>query len=567
MNIIQKSKIWEKSPFDSKTRNKVRKLKKNPDLLYDSFYKNLEFGTGGIRGIMGVGTNRVNKYTIGKTTQGLAKYLLKSFKNDNIKVVLAYDCRNNGVLYSKVVSNVLSANGIICYVFRDIRPTPQLSFAIKELNAQCGIMLTASHNPPEYNGYKVYWSDGGQIVPPIDKNLIEIINSTKYEEINFKSEKKYITKISKNFDNKFIEASTKSVKFKVLNQENLKITFSSLHGTSIKILPDLMKKEGFKNFNIVDIESEPDGNFGKLSSPNPEDPKSFKESLKHANKTDSDIVIVTDPDADRLGIAIRNNNKKLVLLNGNQTMVIFTDFLLNQLRLKKKLNKNYFVATTIVSTPLMSKIAENYGVDCKITLTGFKWISKLISENKNIKFIGGGEESYGYLVGDLIRDKDAITSSLLACKIAAYLKNQNKSIFDYLISIYKKYGLYKEKLISIEKKGKKGNEEINNLMNFYRKYKSEYLGKYQILVKEDYESGFSINLKSTKKNKLNLPRTNLLRFIFNDGSILSIRPSGTEPKIKLYISVNMSIKFDEKIEKIETNLNNRIDSIIRSLKI
>lgn len=567
MNIIQKSKIWEKSPFDSKTRNKVRELKKNPDLLYDSFYKNLEFGTGGIRGIMGVGTNRVNKYTIGKTTQGLAKYLLKSFKNDNIKVVLAYDCRNNGVLYSKVVSNVLSANGIICYVFRDIRPTPQLSFAIKELNAQCGIMLTASHNPPEYNGYKVYWSDGGQIVPPIDKNLIEIINSTKYEEINFKSEKKYITKISKNFDNKFIEASTKSVKFKVLNQENLKITFSSLHGTSIKILPDLMKKEGFKNFNIVDIESEPDGNFGKLSSPNPEDPKSFKESLKHANKTDSDIVIVTDPDADRLGIAIRNNNKKLVLLNGNQTMVIFTDFLLNQLRLKKKLNKNYFVATTIVSTPLMSKIAENYGVDCKITLTGFKWISKLISENKNIKFIGGGEESYGYLVGDLIRDKDAITSSLLACKIAAYLKNQNKSIFDYLISIYKKYGLYKEKLISIEKKGKKGNEEINNLMNFYRKYKSEYLGKYQILVKEDYESGFSINLKSTKKNKLNLPRTNLLRFIFNDGSILSIRPSGTEPKIKLYISVNMSIKFDEKIEKIETNLNNRIDSIIRSLKI
>ena len=567
MNIIQKSKIWEKSPFDSKTRNKVRELKKNPDLLYDSFYKNLEFGTGGIRGIMGVGTNRVNKYTIGKTTQGLAKYLLKSFKNDNIKVVLAYDCRNNGVLYSKVVSNVLSANGIICYVFRDIRPTPQLSFAIKELNAHCGIMLTASHNPPEYNGYKVYWSDGGQIVPPIDKNLIEIINSTKYEEINFKSEKKYITKISKNFDNKFIEASTKSVKFKVLNKENLKITFSSLHGTSIKILPDLMKKEGFKNFNIVDIESQPDGNFGKLSSPNPEDPKSFKESLKLANKTDSDIVIVTDPDADRLGIAIRNNDKKLVLLNGNQTMVIFTDFLLNQLRLKKKLNKNYFVATTIVSTPLMSKIAENYGVDCKITLTGFKWISKLISENKNIKFIGGGEESYGYLVGDLIRDKDAITSSLLACKIAAYLKNQNKSIFDYLISIYKKYGLYKEKLISIEKKGKKGNEEINNLMNFYRKYKSEYLGKYQILVKEDYESGFSTNLKSSKKNKLNLPRTNLLRFIFNDGSILSIRPSGTEPKIKLYISVNMSIKFDEKIEKIETNLNNRIDNIIRSLKI
>ena len=567
MNIIQKSKIWEKSPFDSKTRNKVRELKKNPDLLYDSFYKNLEFGTGGIRGIMGVGTNRVNKYTIGKTTQGLAKYLLKSYKNDNIKVVLAYDCRNNGVLYSKVVSNVLSANGIICYVFRDIRPTPQLSFAIKKLNAQCGIMLTASHNPPEYNGYKVYWSDGGQIVPPIDKNLIEIINSTKYEEINFKSEKKYITKISKNFDNKFIEASTKSVKFKVLNQENLKITFSSLHGTSIKILPDLMKKEGFKNFNIVDIESQPDGNFGKLSSPNPEDPKSFKESLKLANKTDSDIVIVTDPDADRLGIAIRNNDKKLVLLNGNQTMVIFTDFLLNQLRLKKKLNKNYFVATTIVSTPLMSKIAENYGVDCKITLTGFKWISKLISENKNIKFIGGGEESYGYLVGDLIRDKDAITSSLLACKIAAYLKNQNKSIFDYLISIYKKYGLYKEKLISIEKKGKKGNEEIKNLMNFYRKYKSEYLGKYQILVKEDYESGFSTNLKSTKKNKLNLPRTNLLRFIFNDGSILSIRPSGTEPKIKLYISVNMSIKFDEKIEKIETNLNNKIDNIIRSLKI
>ena len=567
MNIIQKSKIWEKSPFDSETRNKVKELKKNPDLLYDSFYKNLEFGTGGIRGIMGVGTNRVNKYTIGKTTQGLAKYLLKSFKNDNIKVVLAYDCRNNGVLYSKVVSNVLSANGIICYVFRDIRPTPQLSFAIKKLNAQCGIMLTASHNPPEYNGYKVYWSDGGQIVPPIDKNLIEIINSTKYEEINFKSEKKYITKISKNFDNKFIEASTKSVKFKVLNQENLKITFSSLHGTSIKILPDLMKKEGFKNFNIVPIESQPDGNFGKLSSPNPEDPKSFKESLKLANKTDSDIVIVTDPDADRLGIAIRNNNKKLVLLNGNQTMVIFTDFLLNQLRLKKKLNKNYFVATTIVSTPLMSKIAENYGVDCKITLTGFKWISKLISENKNIKFIGGGEESYGYLVGDLIRDKDAITSSLLACKIAAYLKNQNKSIFDYLISIYKKYGLYKEKLISIEKKGKKGNEEINNLMNFYRKYKSEYLGKYQILVKEDYESGFSTNLKSTKKNKLNLPKTNLLRFIFNEGSILSIRPSGTEPKIKLYISVNMSIKFDEKIEKIETNLNNRIDNIIRSLKI
>ena len=567
MNVIQKSKIWEKSPFDSKTRNKVRELKKNTDLLYDSFYKNLEFGTGGIRGIMGVGTNRINKYTIGKTTQGLAKYLLKSYKNDYIKVVLAYDCRRNGVFYSQIVTNVLSANGIICYVFRDIRPTPQLSFAIKELNAQCGIMLTASHNPPEYNGYKVYWSDGGQIVPPIDKKLIEIINSTKYEEINFKSEKKNIKKISKNFDNKFIKASIKSTKFKVLNQENLKITFSPLHGTSIKILPDLMKKEGFKNFNIVDIESKPDGDFGKLSSPNPEDPKSFKESLKLANKTDSDIVIVTDPDADRLGIAIRNNDKKLVLLNGNQTMVIFTDFLLNQLKLKKKLNGNYFIATTIVSTPLMNKIAENYGVDCKITLTGFKWISKLISENKNTKFIGGGEESYGYLVGDLIRDKDAITSSLLACKIAAYLKNQNKSIFDYLISIYKKYGLYKEKLISIEKKGKKGNDEINKLMNFYRNYKLKYLGKYQIVTKEDYESGFSLNLKSTKKTILNLPRTNLLRFIFKDGSILSIRPSGTEPKIKLYISVNMFIKFEEEIEKIETNLNNRINDIVKSLKI
>ena len=567
MNIVEKSKIWEKSPFDSKTRDEVRELKKNPDLLFDSFYKNLEFGTGGIRGIMGVGTNRINKYTIGKTTQGLAKYLLKSFKNHPIKVVLAYDCRRNGVLYSKVVSNVLSANGIICYIFRDIRPTPQLSFTIKKLNAQCGIMLTASHNPPEYNGYKVYWSDGGQIVPPIDKKLIEIINSTKYEEINFKSEKKNIVKISKNFDNTFIDASIKSVKFKVLNQENLKITFSSLHGTSIKILPNLMKKEGFKNFNIVDIESKPDGGFGKLSSPNPEDPKSFKESIKLANKTDSDIVIVTDPDADRLGIAIRDNDKKLVLLNGNQAMIIFTDFLLNQLKLKKKLDKNYFIASTIVSTPLMNKIADSYGVNCEITLTGFKWISKLISENKNTKFIGGGEESYGYLVGDLIRDKDAITSSLLACKIAAYLKIQNKSIFDYLISIYKRFGLYKEKLISIEKKGKKGIDEINKLMDFYRNYKSNFFGKYEIVCKEDYGSGFSTNLQSTKKIKLNLPRTNLLRFIFKNGSILSIRPSGTEPKIKLYISVNKSIKYDEEIQKIETNLNTRINNIIRSLKI
>ena len=567
MNAIQKSKIWEKIPFDSKTRDEVKKLKQNPDLLEDSFYKDLEFGTGGIRGIMGVGTNRINKYTIGKTTQGLAKYLLKSFKNIPIKVVLAYDCRRNGVLYSKIVSNVLSANGIICNVFGDIRPTPQLSYAIKKLNAHCGIMLTASHNPPEYNGYKVYWSDGGQIVPPIDKKLIEIINLTEFKEINFKSNKKNIFKISKDFDNVFIKASIKSVKFKVLKKENLKITFSSLHGTSIKILPDLMKKEGFKNFNVVDIESKPDGDFGKLSSPNPEDPKSFNESIKLAYKTDSDIIIVTDPDADRLGIAVRDFNNKLVLLNGNQTMIIFTDFLLNQLKLKNKLNKNHFIATTIVSTPLMIKIADSYGVDCKITLTGFKWISKLISENKNNKFIGGGEESYGYLIGDLIRDKDAITSSLLACKIGSYLKNHNKSIYDYLISIYKKHGLYKEKLISIEKKGVRGITEINELMDFYRKYKSNFFGKYEIVTKEDYMSGFSINLLSTKKIKLNLPKTNLLRFIFKNGSILSIRPSGTEPKIKLYISVNKPIVFGEEIEKVENNLSHRISDIIRSLKI
>jgi phosphomannomutase len=424
-NILDKVNEWLTPVFDSQTHESIKELMtSSPKELEESFYKNLEFGTGGMRGIMGVGTNRINKYTLGKNTQGLSDYILKSFPNEQTKVVIAYDCRHNSDTLAKVVADVFSANGIKVYLFSALRPTPILSFALKYLNCHAGIVLTASHNPPEYNGYKVYWQDGGQIVPPQDEEIIKIIENLNYSEIKFTPNENLIEYIDTDVDQAFIKSSIENASFNTpkVAKEDLKIVFTSLHGTSITLVPEMLAKAGYTNVNIVAEQEVPDGNFPTVKSPNPEEPEALTMALALAEKLNADIVIGTDPDADRLGVAVRNSEGKMTLLNGNQTMVIMTSFLLEQWKRADKFKGNEFIGTTIVSTPMMLELASAYGVECKVGLTGFKWIAKMIKDFPNQKFVGGGEESFGYMVGDAVRDKDAVASTLIDCEIAAQAK-------------------------------------------------------------------------------------------------------------------------------------------------
>ena len=454
-----KSKKWLKSPFDVITQNEVKRLMKNPTLLEDAFYKDLEFGTGGIRGIMGVGPNRVNKYTFGKVTQGLSNYLKQFFSNnDKISVVIGYDCRNNSKTLAKVVANVLSANNIKVFLFSDLRATPVVSYSVKKLDCNCGIVLTASHNPPEYNGYKIYWKDGGQIIYPHDSLIASKINSLDYDDINFNGNEKLIDFIDNEIDVKFCKESIINGKIGNGERNKIKVVFTPIHGTSIITIPNVFRASGYKNFEIVEEQAIPDGNFPTVVSPNPEETEALSMALNKANKIDADIVIGTDPDSDRLGIAVRNENNELELLNGNQIMIVLTNFILEKENFKN-LN-NPFVATTIVSSPMLKKIAEYFNVDCKLTLTGFKWIANLIENNPKSKFICGGEESYGFMKGDFVRDKDAITSSLLACEIVAEAKSNKKSFFSILVDLYVKFGLFHDKLVSIQKKVKRGQRKL-----------------------------------------------------------------------------------------------------------
>jgi len=568
MNYKERFQEWLEPPFDEVTIKATKSLIENEDQLEDSFYKNLEFGTGGMRGLMGPGTNRINKYTLGKNTQGISNYLTKIFKN-NISVVIAYDCRHNSKELAKVVADVFSANNIKVYLFSDLRPTPELSFALKYLSCKCGIVLTASHNPPEYNGYKVYWEDGGQIVPPEDKNIIEEINKLNYREINFKSNSDLIKYIDKEVDDAFIENSIQSGKLSDNNdiKNKLNIVFTSLHGTSITLMPDVLQKAGFNNVFIVEEQRVPDGDFPTVTSPNPEETEALDMALKLGYKHKADIVIGTDPDGDRLGIAVRDKNNDLVLLNGNEVMAILLEYLCEKWKNENKLNGNQFIGSTIVSTPLINKISNYYNIECKLGLTGFKWIAKMIKDHPELDFIGGGEESFGFMVGDFVRDKDAITSTLLACEIAAQLKSKGNSMYSKLQDIHMKHGIFREKLVSLTKKGINGNKEINSIMESFRNHSPKEIDKSQIIKIDDYSTSKSINTIDNLKTKILLPQSNVLIFTTADGTKVALRPSGTEPKIKFYISVNEKVIKKEKYADHEHKLNLKINRIISDLKI
>lgn len=563
--ILDRVNQWLTPFFDEKTQHDIKEMIANdPEGLEDSFYKNLEFGTGGMRGIMGLGDNRINKYTLGKNTQGLSNYLKEKFPNQDIKVAIAYDCRHNSKTFAKVVANVFSANGLKVFLFSDLRPTPELSFAVKHLGCQAGIVLTASHNPPEYNGYKVYWEDGGQLVPPQDGEIISEINSLKYEDIKFEANEGLIQNIDSEVDEAFAKTSVENGTFNTSEEarKNLKIVFTSLHGTSITMIPKVLKQAGYNNVLIVEEQAEPNGDFPTVKSPNPEEPAALKMALELAEKENADIVIGTDPDCDRLGIAVRNSNNEMVLLNGNQTMVLMTHFLIEQWQKAGKLNGNQFVASTIVSTPMVEKIANHYNVKYLEGLTGFKWIAKMIKDNPELEFIGGGEESFGYLVGDFVRDKDAVTATLLACEIAAQKKHAGNSMFQYLNDVYNQFGNYREHLISLTKKGKQGAEEISEMMKELRANAFKEIAGSKVVRMDDVSKNETTDFVKNETSTLNLPKSNVLIFYTEDGSKIAARPSGTEPKIKFYISVNTAEK-----ENFEGILQKKIEAIAAQLNI
>ena len=566
-NIQKRVEEWSKDPFCNKTILKVSELKKDPELLYDSFYKELEFGTGGMRGISGVGTNRINKYTIGRNTQGIANYINK-IENGVKKVVIAYDCRNDSEYLANVVANIFSANNIKVFLFSSLRPTPELSFAVKKLNCICGIVLTASHNPPEYNGYKVYWKDGGQIVPPIDHILISIIMKVKFNAINFKRNDKLIQLIDKEFDELFIDVCLKnSLDNRVKKRSDKKIVFTSLHGTASEIMPNTFKKAGYTAVKYVEKQMIPDGNFSTVKSPNPEEIESFEIALEIAKAENSDLVIGTDPDSDRLGIAVRDQNKKLILLNGNQLMIVVFDYLLSKINENKSLDNSYYIASTVVSTPMIEKIGRFHNVDVKLGLTGFKWIAKMIEDFPNQNFIAGGEESYGIMIGSNVRDKDAISASLLVSEMMSFYQGKNSSIFEELIKIYQKIGFYKERLISVKKTGEKGLNEINDIMTNFRNNPFQKLNESRIKFIKDYKKSEEKNLITNKINKLKFPKSNVLEFEAENGYKLIFRPSGTEPKIKMYISVNTKLEIKQDFEKTEMFLENEINKIINEINL
>lgn len=563
--ILARVNQWLTPFFDEKTKHEIKEMiAHDPKRLEDSFYKNLEFGTGGMRGIMGAGDNRINKYTLGKNTQGLSNYLKRQFPNQEIKVAIAFDCRHNSKEFAKLVADVFSANGIKVFLFSELRPTPELSFAVKYLDCKAGIVLTASHNPPEYNGYKVYWEDGGQLVPPQDGEIIAEINSLKYQDTKFEANEDLIRLIDSEVDEAFAKASIENGTFNTSSEarDNLKIVFTSLHGTSITMVPKVLEQAGYKNVSIVKEQAEPDGDFPTVKSPNPEEPAALKMALDLAEKEHADIVIGTDPDCDRLGIAVRNNENKMELLNGNQTMVLMTHFLLEQWKKAGKLNGKQFVASTVVSTPLVEKIADHFDVKYIEGLTGFKWIAKMIKDYPELEFIGGGEESFGYLVGDFVRDKDAVTATLLACEIAAQKKAEGSSMFQYMEDIYNQFGNYQEHLISITKKGKEGAEEISAMMKELRENPFKEIAGSKVIRLDDISKDKSTDFASGKTSSLNLPKSNVLIYYTEDGSKIAARPSGTEPKIKFYISVRTNEK-----ENVDEILQKKIDAIAAQLNV
>lgn len=566
-NILDTAKTWLTDFFDPAVKKEVQHLIDNDnDELKDRFYKNMEFGTGGMRGIMGVGTNRINKYTLGKSTQGLSNYLKKVYNGKDIKVVIAYDCRHNSDTLARTVAEVFSANGIKVFLFSALRTTPELSFAVRYLKCHAGIVLTASHNPPEYNGYKVYWSDGCQIVPPEDGEIVAAINALSFEEIKFKADDSLIELIDTQVDEPFFKASVAHGTFNTDGKDDFKIVFTSLHGTSITAIPEVLERAGYKNVTVIQAQAEPDGDFPTVKSPNPEEPEALSMAIEKAEEIGADMVVGTDPDSDRLGVAVRNLEGKMEIVNGNQAMIMMTHFLLERQK-QNGFKGNEFVATTIVSTPMMEAMAKAYGVTFKTALTGFKWIGKMIKDYPNEQFLGGGEESFGYMIGDFVRDKDAVTATLLACEIGAQAKANGSSFYKELIDCYVAYGFYKEHLISLTKKGISGAEEIKQMLKDFKENPVDSVAGSKVKWIEDYNTSTAKNMLTGEEKAIDIPKSNVLIYETEDGTRIAARPSGTEPKVKFYISTNAKLDKAENFKKVSTELDAKIKRIKSELKL
>jgi phosphoglucomutase len=571
LSIEKKALSWINGDYDTETKDAVRSMLVNGeyDMLTDAFYKDLEFGTGGLRGLMGPGTNRVNQYTLGMATQGLSNYLNKQYPNQEISVVIAHDNRNNSEVYARVTADVFSANGIKVHFFDGLRPTPELSYAIRELGCQSGVMLTASHNPKEYNGYKAYGPDGGQLVTPHDKMVIEEVRKINdASEVNFERNESLITTLGSDIDDRYIDELVKlSVnKDAIANQSDLKIVFSPIHGTGGVSVPPILKAIGFNNVSVVEEQMVVDGNFPTVVYPNPEEHEALNMAIQKANEIGADLIMATDPDADRVGIAVRNTHGDIVLLNGNQTASLLVEYMLEAWDKAGKLTGNQYIVKTIVTSYLLDKIAAHKGVNCYNTLTGFKWIGAMMSKLEGQQtFIVGGEESYGYLVGEHARDKDAVVSCAMIAEMAAYYKDQGSSLYEALIALHRKYGLYLEKLVSIKKTGKSGAEEIKAMMQGYRDNPPAILGGSQVIMVKDYATSKAKNITTGTTEPIDLPSSNVLQFYTEDGSIVSARPSGTEPKIKFYCSVNQAISESDDYEATTARLQTKIDALMDDL--
>jgi phosphoglucomutase len=569
--IKEKINSWLNGNYDKATQEEVAKLMQtNEKELIDAFYKDLEFGTGGLRGIMGAGTNRMNKYTVGFATQGFANYLKQQFPDKTLKVVIAFDSRNNSKYFAGITADVFSANGIFCYLFEELRPTPELSFAVRELKCDAGVMITASHNPKEYNGYKAYWNDGAQLVPPHDVNVIdEVTKITSVNEVKWERHPDLVQFVGEEIDSLYLkQVHTLSLATQTIKNaaKNLKIVYTPLHGTGITMVPKAFKMWGFENVHIVEEQSAPDGNFPTVVSPNPEERTAMALALKKAKEIDADLILATDPDADRIAAAVKDLQGEYLLLNGNQTLILLTYYLLSQRKAGHKINPTDFVIKTIVSTELIPKMAKDYGVPCFDVLTGFKWIAAVIREYEGkLKYIGGGEESFGYLAGDFVRDKDAVSACCLFAEMTAQAVENQSNLYLELLKIYQQYGYYKEDLLSITKKGKEGLEEIKQMMVNYRNNPPQEINGSKVICIKDYFLLETKDCITGKTEKIDLPISDVLQFYLADGSKVSVRPSGTEPKIKYYFGVSHELKHIEEVEKIDKALTKRIEAIKEDL--
>lgn len=567
-----KAQKWLEGSFDAETKVLVKEMMENDEAnLIESFYKDLEFGTGGLRGIMGAGTNRMNIYTVGMATQGLCNYLKKEFASlDQIKVAIAHDCRNNSRLFAETAANIFSANNIKVYLFDELRPTPELSFAIRELSCQSGVVLTASHNPKEYNGFKAYWDDGSQLVSPHDVNVVKEAAKVNVDDILFEGKKELIEIIGQEFDEKYL-ARVKKLSLNpeaIERQKDIKIVYTPIHGTGVRLVPEALKNLGFTKVYNIPEQDVVSGDFPTVISPNPEEPAALDMALQKARSVDADIVMASDPDADRVGIAVKNDKGTFVLVNGNQTAVLLSYYLVSQWNQRGKLTGNEYIVKTVVTTDLINKIADSFGVEYFETLTGFKFIADVIRQNEDKRvYIGGGEESYGFLAGDFVRDKDAVSACSLLAEITAWAKDQGKSVFDLIQDIYLEFGMFRERLLSIVRKGKSGAEEIAQMMEQFRSNPPENLDGARIIKVNDFLKRTSLDPITGHVSEIDLPKSNVLQFFTEDGSKISMRPSGTEPKIKFYFSVQDELPSKEKYYQIEAKLEAKIDRIMKELSL